>query len=166
MDDFQPFVAAGITTFDTADIYGPSETLIGDFLERRDAAEPPVQVLTKFCCFGDDMRSVSADSVREVRARSHRGPSLLVATESAACAVWGGPLSLAATESAACAVWGTECDIICRTRRHIHSSASLQRPCSSYRTKACVRPMTACACSRLRAHPPVPPAVRVLAMCT
>jgi len=111
VDDFQPFVAAGITTFDTADIYGPSETLIGDFLERRDAAEPPVQVLTKFCCFGDDMRSVS-------------GPSLLAATECSVCCM-GGPLSLAATESAACAVWGTECDIICRTRRHIHSSASL-----------------------------------------
>jgi len=124
VDDFQPFVAAGITTFDTADIYGPSETLIGDFLERRDAAEPPVQVLTKFCCFGDDMRSVSADSVREVRARSHSGPSLLAATECSVCCM-GGPLSLAATESAAYAVWGTECDIICRTRRHIHSSASL-----------------------------------------
>ena len=49
-----------------ADIYGPSESLIGDYLEERGDAQPPVQVLTKFCCFGGDMRSVSADSVREV----------------------------------------------------------------------------------------------------
>ncbi|KAK9821998.1 hypothetical protein WJX81_006467 [Elliptochloris bilobata] len=65
VEDFQPFVEAGITTFDTADIYGPSESLIGDYLERKGRGEPAVQVLTKFCCFGGDMRSVSAKSVRQ-----------------------------------------------------------------------------------------------------
>ena len=54
-----------------ADIYGPSETLIGDYLEERGDAPPPVQVLTKFCCFGGDMRSVSADSVREVHKHAY-----------------------------------------------------------------------------------------------
>lgn len=63
---FSPFQACCAC----ADIYGPSETLIGDYLEERGDASPPVQVLTKFCCFGGDMRSVSADSVREVHSQS------------------------------------------------------------------------------------------------
>ena len=49
-----------------ADIYGPSESLIGDYLEERGSAQPPVQVMTKFCCFGGDMQRVNADTVREV----------------------------------------------------------------------------------------------------
>ncbi|PSC75888.1 aldo keto reductase isoform B [Micractinium conductrix] len=56
VDDFQPFVDAGITTFDTADIYGPSESLIGRYLASHQAEKANVQVLTKFCCFGDSMR--------------------------------------------------------------------------------------------------------------
>lgn len=83
MQDFQAFVDAGITTFDTAgkalstnrehscmsaqaalnatigamhtDIYGPSEGLIGRYLQSSPSAAN-VQVLTKFCCFGRDMQ--------------------------------------------------------------------------------------------------------------
>lgn len=57
IDDFQAFVAAGITTFDTADIYGPSEALIGRYLASHPTEKPAVQVLTKFCCFGDSMNA-------------------------------------------------------------------------------------------------------------
>eukprot|EP00191_Tetraselmis_sp_GSL018_P004856 CAMPEP_0177606280 /NCGR_PEP_ID=MMETSP0419_2-20121207/17213_1 /TAXON_ID=582737 /ORGANISM="Tetraselmis sp., Strain GSL018" /LENGTH=402 /DNA_ID=CAMNT_0019100611 /DNA_START=23 /DNA_END=1228 /DNA_ORIENTATION=+ len=53
--DFAAFADAGITTLDTADIYGPSEALIGKYLRSKDAGSPPSQVLTKFCCFGGDM---------------------------------------------------------------------------------------------------------------
>ena len=38
---------AGITTLDTADIYGPSELICGRFMAKR----PEAQILTKFCCF-------------------------------------------------------------------------------------------------------------------
>jgi len=38
---------AGITTVDTADIYGPSEEIVGTFLKQR----PEAVVCTKFCCF-------------------------------------------------------------------------------------------------------------------
>jgi aryl-alcohol dehydrogenase-like predicted oxidoreductase len=38
---------AGITTLDTADIYGPSELIIGKFVKDQPAAIP----CTKFCCF-------------------------------------------------------------------------------------------------------------------
>ncbi|KAL4854303.1 putative aldo-keto reductase 1 [Chlorella vulgaris] len=62
IDDFAPFVAAGVTTFDTADIYGPSEALIGRYLSSHPAEKPHCQVLTKFCCFGDVM-----DSAKELR---------------------------------------------------------------------------------------------------
>ncbi|GAB4818560.1 hypothetical protein N2152v2_005606 [Parachlorella kessleri] len=57
LQDFQPFVKAGITTFDTADIYGPSEELIGKYLASVwDRKDIHTQVLTKLCCFGDTMR--------------------------------------------------------------------------------------------------------------
>lgn len=59
VEDFQAFVDAGITTFDTADIYGPSEKLIGQYLEAHPAERPQVHVLTKFCCFGDNMRKAA-----------------------------------------------------------------------------------------------------------
>ena len=100
VQDFQPFVDAGITTFDTAgarllpacwpqeeimpwnninvhslagrhlscaakpgltrqlrvaDIYGPSEGIIGKYLQSTPGARSSVQVLTKFCCFGQSM---------------------------------------------------------------------------------------------------------------
>lgn len=32
MQDFEKFMRAGITTFDTADVYGPSEAIIGQYL--------------------------------------------------------------------------------------------------------------------------------------
>lgn len=38
---------AGITTFDTADIYGPSELIIGNYIQEQPKAIP----CTKFCCF-------------------------------------------------------------------------------------------------------------------
>jgi len=38
---------AGITTLDTADIYGPSEIIVGKFMQREPRATP----ITKFCCF-------------------------------------------------------------------------------------------------------------------
>ena len=55
VQDFQAFVDNGITTFDTADIYGPSEQLIGRYLASSPEARSS-HVLTKFCCFGDSMR--------------------------------------------------------------------------------------------------------------
>ncbi|GFH54119.1 hypothetical protein CTEN210_10595 [Chaetoceros tenuissimus] len=44
---------AGITTLDTADIYGPSEFIVGKFVKEQKARAPedkPV-ICTKFCCF-------------------------------------------------------------------------------------------------------------------
>ena len=38
---------AGITTLDTADIYGPSEQIVGNFMKSQPNAIP----CTKFCCF-------------------------------------------------------------------------------------------------------------------
>ena len=38
---------SGITTLDTADIYGPSETIVGKFMKTQPQAIP----CTKFCCF-------------------------------------------------------------------------------------------------------------------
>ena len=35
VEDFERFAEAGIRTFDTADIYGPSEKLIGEYLRSR-----------------------------------------------------------------------------------------------------------------------------------
>jgi len=56
VEDFQQFVDAGVTTFDTADIYGPSEKLIGQYFVEYPESRAKCQVLTKFCCFGDSMR--------------------------------------------------------------------------------------------------------------
>ncbi|GAQ82385.1 oxidoreductase [Klebsormidium nitens] len=64
VEDFQPFVNAGITTFDTADIYGPSESLIGDYL-RKTKDRPPVQVFTKCCFFGSSQQNVSLQAVEQ-----------------------------------------------------------------------------------------------------
>lgn len=41
--------AAGINTLDTADIYGPSELIVGKFVKNKPAAA--AVPLTKFCCF-------------------------------------------------------------------------------------------------------------------
>jgi diketogulonate reductase-like aldo/keto reductase len=46
---------AGITTLDTADIYGPSEIIIGKFIQQQQQLQQQVQSniipITKFCCF-------------------------------------------------------------------------------------------------------------------
>jgi len=52
---------AGITTLDTADIYGPSEQIMGKFIEKTPSAIP----CTKFCCF----RYLDEIDRDEVRAR-------------------------------------------------------------------------------------------------
>jgi len=70
VDDFQSFVDAGITTFDTADIYGPSEELIGKYLDSRGGSEG-LQVFTKFCCFGADMNAIT-DKMVEKRIKASR----------------------------------------------------------------------------------------------
>ena len=41
----------GITTIDTADIYGPSELIIGKYLKSSTTSSPKATVCTKFCCF-------------------------------------------------------------------------------------------------------------------
>jgi aryl-alcohol dehydrogenase-like predicted oxidoreductase len=43
----QAYFNAGVTTLDTADIYGPSEIIIGKFVNTQPKAIP----ITKFCCF-------------------------------------------------------------------------------------------------------------------
>ena len=70
IEDFGKFVDAGITTFDTADIYGPSEELIGKYLNSRGGSDG-VQVFTKFCCFGADMNFVT-DKMVEKRIKASR----------------------------------------------------------------------------------------------
>jgi hypothetical protein len=48
IDNMQAHYNAGITTLDTADIYGPSEIIIGKFIQQK----PPEAVPnTKFCCY-------------------------------------------------------------------------------------------------------------------
>lgn len=67
--DFDAFVNAGVTTFDTADIYGPSEKLIGEYLRRRPEGKEGLQVLTKFCRFGNDQVTVNQKAVTSVRSQ-------------------------------------------------------------------------------------------------
>jgi aryl-alcohol dehydrogenase-like predicted oxidoreductase len=64
--DFDAFVNCGITTFDTADIYGPSEKLIGEFIRRRPEGKEGLQILTKFCKFGNDQISINQKAVTSV----------------------------------------------------------------------------------------------------
>lgn len=47
IDNMQAHFNAGITTLDTADIYGPSELIVGKFVQSQPGAIP----CTKFCCF-------------------------------------------------------------------------------------------------------------------
>eukprot|EP00850_Spirogloea_muscicola_P018586 SM000172S03059 [mRNA] locus=s172:147863:149668:+ [translate_table: standard] len=67
--DFQPFVNAGISTFDTADIYGASQSLIGQYL--KGSSRLPV-VFTKFCVFGAAQGSITKDYVRKSIDKSMR----------------------------------------------------------------------------------------------
>jgi hypothetical protein len=46
-ENMQAHYDAGITTLDTADIYGPSELIVGKFVKSQPGAIP----CTKFCCF-------------------------------------------------------------------------------------------------------------------
>eukprot|EP00667_Euglena_gracilis_P011071 EG_transcript_11293 len=59
--------AAGITTFDTADIYGPSQELIGQYLRSEKPAG--AVVCTKFCCF-NNLENIGRDAVRRSIERS------------------------------------------------------------------------------------------------
>ena len=51
--------SAGITALDTADIYGPSEVMVGKFV----ASEPRAVPMTKFCCFRR-LEQIDRDEVR------------------------------------------------------------------------------------------------------
>ena len=64
--DFATFVNAGITTFDTADIYGPSEGLIGEYIRSRPEGVEGLQILTKCCKFGGELQTVSQSSISQV----------------------------------------------------------------------------------------------------
>ncbi|PNW72043.1 hypothetical protein CHLRE_16g684750v5 [Chlamydomonas reinhardtii] len=65
VEDFGKFVAAGVTTFDAADHYGPAEALIGRYLASNPDQRPPkTQVLTKYCVFGQmDMATINKGAV-------------------------------------------------------------------------------------------------------
>ncbi|EFJ45917.1 hypothetical protein VOLCADRAFT_105794 [Volvox carteri f. nagariensis] len=67
VEDFGRFAAAGITTFDAADHYGPAETLIGRYLATDPDRRPPnTQVLTKYCVFGRrDMAGINREAVKQ-----------------------------------------------------------------------------------------------------
>ena len=56
---------AGITTLDTADIYGPSETIVGKFVKSQSKAVP----LTKLCCFRF-LEEITREEVRQRVLRS------------------------------------------------------------------------------------------------
>ncbi len=47
IENMQAHFDAGVTTLDTADIYGPSELIVGKFVKTKPEAIP----CTKFCCF-------------------------------------------------------------------------------------------------------------------
>ena len=64
--NMQEHYKAGITTLDTADIYGPSEQILGRFLKN----EPDATVCTKFCCFkflSEIDRTEVRDRIKKVR---------------------------------------------------------------------------------------------------
>ena len=57
-----------------ADIYGPSEGIIGEYLRSYPGARDGVQILTKFCCFGQSMDF--ADNAKYVRRVPNSSPLL------------------------------------------------------------------------------------------
>ncbi|CAG9464603.1 unnamed protein product [Pedinophyceae sp. YPF-701] len=71
VEDFGAYERAGITAFDTADIYGPSEGLIGKYVKERGGAKG-LQILTKAAYFGRDMLDVSQAAVDAHVGRSLR----------------------------------------------------------------------------------------------
>lgn len=68
IDNMKAHFDAGITTLDTADIYGPSEIIMGKFLQTQPKAVP----CTKFCCF----RYLEEIDRAEVRLRVQKVRSL------------------------------------------------------------------------------------------
>mmetsp|Transcript_16332 Transcript_16332/g.27999 ORF Transcript_16332/g.27999 Transcript_16332/m.27999 type:complete len:403 (+) Transcript_16332:38-1246(+) len=88
LEDFSAFYAAGITTWDCADHYGPAEALIGKWIAQTSQAtgkdvRSMVQVCTKVCVFDSaSMAGVSQASTRSAVDRSVKqlgGPPDLVA---------------------------------------------------------------------------------------
>ena len=68
VEDFAPFVAAGVTTFDTgpeACGYGPSELVIGEALRKGIVARDKVQLFTKMCCVGREQSNMTRDWVNQ-----------------------------------------------------------------------------------------------------
>jgi len=68
VEDFAPFVAAGVTTFDTgpeACGYGPSELVIGEALKQGFVNRDDVQLFTKLCCVGREQSNMTADWVNQ-----------------------------------------------------------------------------------------------------
>jgi aryl-alcohol dehydrogenase-like predicted oxidoreductase len=70
IEDMARFVAAGITTFDCADIYVGVEQLIGDFLRAYPELAAKVQVHTKFVPDLSDLPSIDRSYVERVIDRS------------------------------------------------------------------------------------------------
>jgi aryl-alcohol dehydrogenase-like predicted oxidoreductase len=70
--DMAAFVAAGITTFDCADIYTGVEEMIGTFRERLavEGRAVALQVHTKFVPDWDSLATLTADDVRRIVERS------------------------------------------------------------------------------------------------
>lgn len=64
IENMRAHYKAGITTLDTADIYGPSESIVGKFVAEEMGAVP----CTKFCCF----RYLEDISREEVKQRIQR----------------------------------------------------------------------------------------------
>ena len=68
MADFAAFVDAGVTTFDTgpeACGYGPSETVIGEYLRTAHgrAHARDIDVFTKLCCVGREHANMTKEWV-------------------------------------------------------------------------------------------------------
>jgi aryl-alcohol dehydrogenase-like predicted oxidoreductase len=68
VDDMGAFVAAGVNTFDCADIYTGVEDLIGQYRLR----DPSLQVHTKFVPDLEDLPRVDEEYVRRINERSRR----------------------------------------------------------------------------------------------
>ncbi|KAF5840986.1 NADP-dependent oxidoreductase domain-containing protein [Dunaliella salina] len=61
MTDFERFNAAGITTVDTADIYGPSESQIGQYLRLYPWRRDQMQICTKVTIMEEDVPQLTQD---------------------------------------------------------------------------------------------------------
>lgn len=59
------YVESGFTTFDTADIYGPSEAILGDLRRKHHSPESPIRVFTKFVT-----QDATISGARRVNAKS------------------------------------------------------------------------------------------------